>query len=254
MSSAIASRRGPIHGFATIDDVLAVKHFNPELLDHVFTLLGPAVYGEWEVLYGGAGTLFEVAHAALLKTGSVLFIPESFAATDTLIWDPADANHSTAFRMLSGAVTGLTGVLFCGGHSFLQDGKLLAVGGGTSALGTTEAWKFDPDAETWQQTAGSMAAARWYPTTVVLGEDTGRVLIVDGGPASMEIYSETSDAFVPVHGPAGPADTAADRSFPQLYPGLHLLPTGQIFFTRTGNNSGTAAAAYFTFATPTFTS
>jgi hypothetical protein len=133
----------------------------------------------------------------------------------------------------------------------LQDGKLLVVGGGTSDLGTIEAWKFDPDAETWQQTAGSMAAARWYPTTVVLGEDSGRVLIADGGSDSMEIYSESSDSFVPVHGPPGPADPAANRAFPRLYPGLHLLPTGQIFFTRTGNNTGTDPAAYFTFETPT---
>jgi hypothetical protein len=86
---------------------------------------------------------------------------------------------------------------------------------------------------------------------VVLGEDAGRVLVANGGPASMEIYTEASDGFVPVHGPTGPADTAADRAFPELYPGLHLLPTGQIFFTRTGNNTGTDPAAYFTFVTPT---
>ncbi len=244
-------KKSPIHGFGHINDLLEVEHFRPELLDHIFTMFGPAVYGEWEVLYGGAGTPFEVAHAALLHNGKVLFIPESFAATDTLLWDAEDSNHATALRTLSGATTGLTGVLFCGAHCFLQDGKLLVVGGGTSALGTTEAWKFDPDAETWQQTAGSMAAARWYPTTVVLGEDSGRVLVANGGPASMEIYSESSDSFVPVHGPTGPSDTAADRAFPQLYPGLHPLPTGQVFFTRTGNSTGTAPAAYFTFVTPT---
>lgn len=243
--------KSPVHGFAHIRDLLEVEHFKPELLDHIFTLLGPGEYGEWEVLYGGAGTPFEVAHAALLYNGQVLFIPESFAATDTLLWDPTDANHATALRTLSGAATGLTGVLFCGAHCFLQDGKLLAVGGGTSGAGTVEAWKFDPDAETWQATAGPMATARWYPTTVVLGEDSGRVLVANGGPASMEIYSESSDSFVPVHGPTGPGDTAADRTFPELYPGLHLLPNGTVFFTRTGNNSGTDPAAYFTFSTPT---
>jgi hypothetical protein len=96
-----------------------------------------------------------------------------------------------------------------------------------------------------------MTAARWYPTTVALGEDSGRVLVANGGPASMEIYTESSDSFVPVHGPTGPADTAANQAFPELYPGLHLLPNGTVFFTRTGNNSGTDPSAYFTFSTPT---
>jgi Bacterial Ig-like domain (group 3)/Domain of unknown function (DUF1929)/Repulsive guidance molecule (RGM) C-terminus len=240
-----------LYGFGRIQDVLEIERFRPEILDDIFSLFGPGVYGEWEVLYGGAGTPFSVAHAALLHNGQVLFIPESFAATDTLLWDPGDPVHATALRTLSGATTGLTGVLFCGAHCFLQDGKLLVVGGGTSVAGTVEAWKFDPIAETWQPTAGSMAAPRWYPTTVVLGEDSGRVLVANGGPASMEIYSESSDSFVPVHGPTGPADTAADRSFPERYPGLHLLPTGQVLFTRTGNNIGTDPAAYFTFLTPT---
>jgi hypothetical protein len=244
-------KKSPVHGFANIKDVLEVEHFKPELLDHIFTLFGPGVYGEWEVLYGGAGTAFEVAHAALLRNGQVLFIPESFAATDTLLWNPEDAIHATALRTLSGATTGLTGVLFCGAHCFLQDGRLLAVGGGTSAAGTAEAWKFDPVAEVWQPTAGPMTAARWYPTTVALGEDSGRVLVANGGPASMEIYTESSDSFVPVHGPTGPADTAANQAFPELYPGLHLLPNGTVFFTRTGNNSGTDPSAYFTFSTPT---
>ncbi len=244
-------KKNPLHGFARIHELLELERFRPEILDRIFTLFGPQVYGEWDVLYSGTGTPFEVAHAALLHNGKVLFIPESFTAMDTLLWDPEDPNHTTALRTLSGPTTGLTGVLFCGAHCFLQDGKLLVVGGGTSTAGTVAAWKFDPEAETWQQTAGSMAAARWYPTTVVLGEDWGRVLVANGGPASMEIYSEGSDSFVSVHGPTGPADTAADQAFPQLYPGLHLLPTGQIFFTRTGNNNGTAPAAYFTFATPT---
>lgn len=244
-------KMSPVYGFVNIDALRKVDLITPELLDHIFPLFGPGVYGEWETLYGGAGTAFEVAHAAMLHNGQVLFIPESFSATDTLLWDPEDSNHATALRTLSGATTGLTGVLFCGAHSFLQDGKLLVVGGGTSSAGTTAAWKFDPVAETWQQTAGPMAAARWYPTTVALGEDSGRVLVANGRPASMEIYEESSDSFVPVHGPTGPADTAADRDFPELYPGLHLLPTGEIFFTRTGNNSGTDPAAYFTFSTPT---
>ncbi len=123
----------------------------------------------------------------------MLFLPESYI-TDTLLWNPEDGNPATAFNLLTGAATGLTGALFCGGHSFLQDGKLLAVGGGPGG-GSVEGWKFDPATDTWVQTAGNMAIKRWYPTTLTLGDDSGRVLVVDGSPSRMEIYSESTDSF-----------------------------------------------------------
>ena len=55
---------------------------------------------------------------------------------------------------------------------------------------------------------------RWYPTVVTLGDEPGRVLVVDGYldefpnggsvPGYMEIYSESTDTFSRVWGPGGP--------------------------------------------------
>jgi hypothetical protein len=214
-------------------------------------------------------TPIEVIHAALLSTGphkgKVLFIAEAYSP-DTLIWDPEDPNEATAFTLLDGVATGLTrmvgGVmvsdrLACCGHSFLQDGKLLAVGGDAPTRST--AWKFDPVTLRWLP-AGTMSFGRWYPTCVTLGDDTGRILIVGGSNASnagsavpeMEIYDESSGTptFTRVWGPAGVGDASANRSFPKLYPGLHLTPNGEIFHTRVGDRPGTDRTAKFTFTAP----
>lgn len=188
-------------------------------------------------------TPISVIHAALLHTGKVLFIADAYSP-NTVIWDPEDPVEATAFTLLNGAATGLgTNRLACCGHSFLSDGKLLAVGGDAPTRAT--AWKFNPATNQWEP-AGTMAYARWYPTCVTLGDDSGRVLVVggstsNGGPTipQMEIYNESSNTFTPVYGPAGPGDTSADRSFPKLYPGLHLLPNGEIFHTRVGDRPGT---------------
>jgi hypothetical protein len=187
-------------------------------------------------------TPISVIHAALLRTGHVLFIADAYSP-DTVIWDPEDPVEATAFRLLNGTTTGLgSNRLACCGHSFLSDGKLLAVGGDAPTRAT--AWKFNPDSELWEP-AGTMAQARWYPTCVTLGDDSGRVLVVggsafNGGAAisPMEIYNESSNTFTPVYGPAGPGDTSADRAFPKLYAGLHLTPNGEIFHTRVGDRTG----------------
>lgn len=253
----------PLYGFQHIKQLLAIKAFDRPLWERFFPFFSNSVRGQWEVLYDSGTTVgttpISVIHAALLRTGSVLFIANAYSP-NTLIWDPEDPDPLTAFRVLDGATTGLgTNRLACAGHSFLSDGKLLAVGGDGPSLSDTsnKGWKFDPDpaAETWTQTAGDMATNRWYPTTVTLGDDSGRVLVVNGALSNsptavseVEIYSESSDSFSRVWGPTGPGDLDADRAFPKLYPGLHLLPNGQVFHTRVGDRSGTDKTASFTFS------
>jgi hypothetical protein len=197
-------------------------------------------------------TPISVIHAALLHNGKVLFIADAYSP-DTVIWDPEDPVAATAFRLLNGATTGLgTNRLACCGHSFLSDGKLLAVGGDSPTRST--AFKFNPDSEQWES-AGTMGFARWYPTCVTLGDDSGRVLVAGGSQFNggapipeIEIYNESSNDFTRAWGPAGIGDTSANRAFPKLYAGLHLLPNGEIFHTRVGDRFGTPdRSANFTF-------
>lgn len=256
-------RISPLYGFQHIQQLEKIKGFDRRIFDRFLTFFSARYRGKWEVLYDSGTTVGQtpigVIHAALLHTGSVLFIADAYSA-NTVIWDPEDPNPATAFRLLDGATTGLTDRLACAGHSFLSDGKLLAVGGDAPVRAT--AWRFNPATEQWEP-AGSMAYPRWYPTTVTLGDDSGRVLVASGSTISngttpvpqMELYSESTNSFSRVWGPLGPGglpggmdDVAADRAFPKLYPGLHLGPNGQIFHTRVGDRSGADKTASFTFA------
>lgn len=241
-------------GFAHAREIQELLNIDIELLRRLIAILGPANYGEWETPYE---TVFEddspyhVAHAAVLKTGWVLYLPEANTKT-TLLWDPSDEVNPVFEYMVDTPDE----LLFCSGHAFLSDGRLLVVGGGGGGpSGVNRAWKFDPVAKTWEKTAGDMTHARWYPTVVTMSDER-RVLAVGGSPSigTAEIYDELTDSFTLVGGP----DSV--RNFPQLYPGLHLLPGGEVFYTRTGfgsagpgpggANDPLSTNAYFNFSPP----
>lgn len=252
-------RHRPPFGYIDIQQLLEIDRLRiPSWLEDLLRYLRARVFGSWStpIPIEVGGTEIPIQNAALLHTGKVLLLPNS---TDTLLWDP----NAAAFQLLDGATTGLTLNLFCSGHSFLSDGKLLVVGGGGGSIGlpnSVEAWKFDPVIEAWQKTAGNMKYKRWYPTVLTLGDEPGRALVVSGWQSNlldtapqMEIYSETTDSFslVSVSGPVG------EKVGPQTYPGLHLLPGGEIFYAPAGfgNCSQTASAfgttessGYFTFS------
>jgi hypothetical protein len=241
-------------GFAHIEEVQRLARIDLDLLRRILALFGRATYGAWAMPYETelpGGTPYHVAHAAVLKTGWVLFLPEASTKT-TLLWDPSDEVNPVFDFMVDTPDE----LLFCSGHAFLSDGRLLVVGGGGGGpSGVNRAWKFDPVAKTWTKTAGDMTHARWYPTVVTLSDER-RVLAVGGRPSTgtAEVYDELSDSFTLVTGP----DSV--RDFPQLYPGLHLLPGGEVFYTRTGFGSGGAGPgglgdplatnAYFNFEAP----
>lgn len=240
-------------GFRHIRELLEIKTVKwpglAELLHH----LGHRFFGHWATLPYDTqhpnGSSVDVGHAAMLHTGKVLFIPADYqsAGWKTPIWDPSDETTPTFEYPTSDPAYSL----FCSGHSFLSDGKLLVLGGGGDRNVTpTAVWgyKFDPTARSWTRTTGAMGEYRWYPTAVTLGDH--RVLVTCGnGSGHMEAYVEATDSFVELAG-----DT---RGFPNLYPGFHLLPNHALFYSRTGWGSagaGTAPndnrSAYFTLSDP----
>ena len=265
-------RNSPLYGYTHIRQL-------PEGFDLkiFYPFFGPVIYGKWDelTLEHPDGTAYEhmAEHAATLRTGKVLMWgdpPEYF------LWNPnpppgvdpkvAWESFPTSYINANGQPTIFEPV--CSGHSFLSDGKLLVAGGEPHDV-IAKAWKFDPIQNEWTDTrgngspgAGDMAIERWYPTVLTLGDDSGRVLVASGdhmasSPPPIEIYTEYTDSFSPV-----PVTGAIEKSFPQTYPGLNVLPNGTIFYTPTGfvNHSGTpdpnsvAAAnlvgqsAYFTFS------
>jgi len=213
--------------------------------------------GKWDALFPLEVNGIEIAieHAALLHTGRVLFMSDE---PYTLLWDPSNETRPQ-FNLLPNSATGLTANLVCGGHSFLSDGQLLWAGGGglSAANAISDGWKFSPIVLKWTRTKSSMSSKRWYPTCVNLGAKPERVLIAAGifeGEQRMEIYEGSTDSFSIVTIAAG-----NQKYFYQTYPGLNLLPRGEIFYTPVGfgdcrqvaNPFGqTEPSGYFKFSGP----
>jgi len=236
-------------GFTNVTQLLKIHGVN---LGKLIEWLSDIRYGSWQTLpytipRQGGGSV-SIVHAALLHTGKVLFLDDG----PTPIWDPADEVNPHFEFPISNPDYSLT----CSGHSFLSNGQLLVVGGGGFGprAGANKGFKFDPVGKTWTKTAGDMHVVRWYPTAVTTGDQ--RMLVVGGWNENatlqndMEAYEESSDSFVKVAG--------ATLGFPNLYPGLHLLPNNVLFYSRTGWGhaagsppSSLDSSSYFQFTGPT---
>lgn len=236
-------------GFTNIRQIIALANIN---ILGLIQWLSDSMFGSWQTLpyiipRQGGGSV-SIVHAALLHTGKVLFLDDG----PTPIWDPTDeVNPQFEFP-----ITNPDYSLTCSGHSFLSTGNLLVVGGGGFGprAGANKGFKFDPVAKTWTKTAGDMSKVRWYPTAVTTGD--GRMLVVGGWNENgtlqndIEIYDESSDSFVTMSG--------ATLGFPNLYPGLHLLPNNTLVYSRTGWGHAAGAppasldsSSYLQFAGPT---
>ena len=154
-----------------------------------------------------------------MHTGRVLLWSGTAEVGDPLesrVWDPVtDIRTNQAYG----------DDLFCAGQTFLADGRVL-VAGGAPAGNLDSTYLFDPATETWTR-VNDMQRARWYPTVVPLPD--GQVLAASGsGVSELEVYDPTAGAWQLV--------TGATRTFSELYPSFHLLPGGQIFYSRCGWN------------------
>jgi hypothetical protein len=227
-------------GFRHWRELLEIRDFHLGYLDDLISQFSNAVIGQWndfpvDIPRRGDGTMDGVVHAILLKTGKVLFIT---ADQTTLLWNPEDTSPAT-FENPSNQPHTMPGGYsqICGHHTQLSDskGSVLSVGGGGYGPNpiAKAGYIFDPETQTWHRTANDMVQNKWYPTAVSLAE-TGKVLIASGksNDGDMELFDEYSETFQPI--------TGDDMIFPNLYPGLHILPQGRIFYSRTG--FGTAGA------------
>jgi hypothetical protein len=161
---------------------------------------------------------------------------------------------------------------FCGGQSFLADGRLLVAGGTETWEGHDDpehpaghyggqraCYEFLPRANTWRRIAdlnaspadqGSDSAfweqggGRWYPTVVTLGN--GEVFAAAGHPRSVEFYpanaprhnNNTPERYSPSRDEwelmTLPNGLTAPDAAEDYYPRFHLLPSGMLFSTSAG--------------------
>jgi hypothetical protein len=175
-------------------------------------------------------------HVALLSNGKVLVVagsgncPPSQSGCPTgppygqpnnsgaLLWDP-----------VSGAITqfSVSWDMFCNGMVLLPDGRAL-IDGGTIQYnpfyGQPRVAVFDPATNTFTN-AQSMAQGRWYPTVLTLGD--GRVMAFSG----LKETGGTNKAVEFYTVGAGWSQQYPASWTPDLYPRLHLLPDGKVFYS-----------------------
>jgi galactose oxidase len=151
-------------------------------------------------------------HLHLLRTGKVL------------AW--GRDGHPYVYDVANGSFKSVpvgTSNIFCSGHAFLPDGRLLVAGGHISDNhGIADGHLFNPATQTWSSTA-SMRDGRWYPTVTELAN--GQLLTIAG---KNEVAKLVTVPEVWSNG-TWRALTGASRILP-YYPREFLAPDGRIFY------------------------
>lgn len=127
--------------------------------------------------------------------------------------------------------------LFCSGHAFLPDGRILTVGGHMDGL--TGVHLYHPDGDFWEHVT-DMDAGRWYPTCTAL--PNGQVLTMSGtmgsgGPVSstapvnntLQLFDGTAGLQPRIPLPS-PFSSHFPADFPtiDLYPFVYVLPSAEL--------------------------
>ena len=223
----------------------------------------------WNALGGTenvqANTVLEYGDVAANDQSRVLDL-----SSGTPVWStpsPADGGANPNGQPGSALVPGVTdiggdpnqhndGALFCADQVQLANGDVLAAGGtnyyeepqvpgttfGVSELeGLKNVRIFHPADNTWTQT-GSMNYGRWYPSLVTLPD--GKILVAGGvtklikpvypdRPTDSGTNVEETETYDPATGRWTVNPASANHSFP-LFPRLHLLPDGKVFYDGAG--------------------
>lgn len=220
----------------------------------------PSLVGKWELQENGSfvDTSWPMPpiHVNLMPNGKLLFWARDKSAdglgfdiqgfTTARVWDP----HYRNFTAVNNNRTNL----FCSGHSFLPDGRLLVTGGHNiraaeptaEGMGSIHTNIFDFRTNQWQgnpsQPGGApqgtpppdMNNGRWYPYNVTLGN--GETLVVSGSYLS---FRPSGAPFTPQNDVAQIYDAQGNYrnvvstrtlfiNDIQNYPLLHSMPDGRV--------------------------
>jgi hypothetical protein len=184
--------------------------------------------GQWQTL----PNLMPInpVHVALMHNGKVLVVSGSGNL-------PSETNYQAAiFDPTTGTVTTqpIAWDMFCNGMIVLPDGRPFVLGGTLQY----DPFHGEPRASIFDSATGNftdmqrMAHGRWYPTATTLGD--GRVMVFSGlsetgaTNTAVEIYT-VGLGWSPQYGASWT---------PPLYPRMHVLPNGTVFYSgpSTGSN------------------
>ncbi len=183
-------------------------------------------------------------HTSLMYNGKILVVTGSANCPPTIAgcptappYGPANNSGALVYDPVAGTFTGLTVTwdMFCNGMVPLPDGRIFINGGVQPPSydpfnGTTRSSIFDPSSNTFTDVQ-NMAHGRWYPTVTVLGD--GRIMTFSGTDENGETNS-TVELFTVGSGWSQPITSGFT---PPLYPRMHVLPNGKVFYSGPGFNS-----------------
>ena len=189
---------------------------------------GPGVIGQWS---SEISVPIVAIHMHLLPNGKVLIFQDDDdpdypndederwpGLTVAYVWDVG----SGVFTQVNNDDANV----FCSGHAFLPDGRLLFAGGlHAPGKGISDGFIFNSSDNTWTPTNEPMDYARWYPSNVTLGN--GEIAVV-AGVNQIGQHSNTPEVFETNSGGGWRALTTAMLQL-ALYPYLHLAPNGKVF-------------------------
>jgi galactose oxidase-like protein/Big-like domain-containing protein/glyoxal oxidase-like protein/Kelch motif protein len=176
--------------------------------------------GQWS---GRVGLPIVAIHMHLLPDGSLLAwgnpdTPPADGGAAARVWNPMQPQP--VFQQVPNPVVDV----YCSGHSFLADGRLLVTGGHFGAfVGSDATTAFDFRTRSWS-VGPRMNGARWYPTNTTLAN--GDVVVVSGS-----VDSETNLNRLPEvwNSASGWRPLSGAQLSQPLYPWMHLAPNGRIF-------------------------
>lgn len=204
----------------------------------------PKAVGQWDQTLYPLTTV--PVHISLLPDGRILYWGRDKDPTDpdTNKWDIGGSCNTYTWNRSTGehlTIPNTTTNLFCAGHSFLPDGRLLVAGGhvrdnsnkALEGIGEDDINVFDYRDNTWTR-VGFMPRGRWYPSTVTLA--SGEVVIASG------LYRNGLGQIVPNETPDLYTSAGAVRPFTAAesfanYPFLGLAPNGKVFVADRGINA-----------------
>ena len=175
-----------------------------------------AQFGQWT---GVMNWPMVAVHAELLPTGDVLGWTDYTTNGGAQIWRVATNTFTPK--------TYTTTSLFCAGHSYMADGRLLVVGGIvglTDDLGPQNGTIFDPVHETWSESS-LMVTGRYYPTATTLAD--GRILVQGGTTTCSTCIADMPEIYDPVSNTWTQMAASAKMAF-KYYPHSFVLPDGRV--------------------------
>jgi hypothetical protein len=175
-------------------------------------------------------------HAALLSNGKVLVVagsgncpPSQSGCPSGPPYGPSNNSGALLWDPVTGTISqfSVSWDMFCNGMVLLQDGRAL-IDSGTIQYdpfyGEPQVAVFDPASNTFSNVQ-NMAHGRWYPTVLTLGD--GRVMTFSG--LNETGGTNTAVEFYTVG--SGWSQEYPAAWTPDLYPRLHLLPSGKVFYS-----------------------